>query len=183
MSITIYPGYQQFWTGTGAFDGNFVLGQGGTIYVGDFYFDTSTFNIYIITAIGSFDPDTQTYSGCTITEVVSAANVLATLDTLGWGINTETSLSSPSVSFNTPRTPSVTNYIYVYATIGLSSTALIAATVNILIGGNIVGQLSLSGLTETESDFAGFLVPANTSYELNITSGSPTLLYLKELSF
>ena len=110
-------------------------------------------------------------------------NILDMINTLGWQINTASSLNSAGIGFGTVRTPSSTNYTFVYATIGLSSTILTPSTVNINIAGNTIGQLSLSGLTATESAFAGFPVPSNASYELIVASGSPTLIYLKELSF
>jgi hypothetical protein len=116
-------------------------------------------------------------------KIAADNNILGMIENEGWNINTASSLSSPGISFGTVRTPSPTNDTSVYVTIGLSSTILTAATVNINIAGSTIGQLSLSGLSATESDFANFRVPANSSYELVVTSGSPTLIYLKELSF
>ena len=182
MSTIIYPQFQQVWSGTGAPSSTIVLGQGGTIYLGDFYIDTNTYNLYNFISLGSFDSDTQTYSDCTFQEIATSANVLSVLNNVGWNLNTSRSYSlRSSPAFSTYYTPSVTNDTLVCAIVSVTSTVLTAGTVLFQVNSETVGEASITGLAATNIQTITSLVPANAEYQLINSSGTASIISINEV--
>jgi hypothetical protein len=186
MSTIIYPASQQVWSGTGVPSSTIVLGQGGTIYLGDFYIDANTLALYNFTSLGSFDSDTQTYSDCTFQEIATSVNVLSVLNNAGWNLNTSRSYSlRSSPAFSTAYTPSVTNDTLVCAIVSVTSTVLTAGTVLFQVNSGsgfvTICEASITGLAATNIQTITCLVPANASYQLVNSSGTASIVSLNEL--
>ncbi len=182
MSQVLYIGAQQNWYINGAPDSTLILNQGGEIHMNDIVLDTTSGIEYRVTAIGDFDVDTQTYINMAFKEVVDETNILSVLSEQGYEVNIPRSYANAGVGIGTPRTPSSTNDTLVIASISLNSTLLAPATVECQVDGNLVAEVSLSGLVATLVQTVTFIVPAGSAYQLATISGSASLVYLKELS-
>lgn len=178
--------YQGDWSCAGI-DSTMILGQGGILYVGDRMIDTDTSERYRITGLGTFDVDTQTYTGVTYIKEVTDANLLSELGEKGWNINTNRSYSQrTSPAFDTSYTPSITNDTNVNVSVSLTSTILLDGTVGIEVdtgsGFTTISQISLSGLAATMIQSASFLVPAGASYKLVQASGTSSIISIYEIN-
>lgn len=178
MSQTIYTGSQQNYYVNGALDSTIILSQGQVPNVNDIIYDTSAGVEWRITVVGTLNEAGDTYTGMEFKEVVDEVNILPVLDAKGWEVNTDRSYANAGIGLGTTRTPSTTNDTMVMASISLTSTLLTAATVQVQVAGSVVAEISAS----TNIQMATFLVPANSSYELVTTSGTASLVYLKEIS-
>lgn len=182
MSQTIYYGTQGNWYVNGPPDSVTILCCGQTLNVNDIVLDTSTNIEYRITALGIYDSSTETWTGTAFKQAVFDANILATLNSQGWNVNTSRSYANAGIGFSSVRSPSSTNDVMVVASISLTSTLLTAATVQFQVAGSVMTEVSLGGLAATATQTATFIVPAGSSYELVNTSGTAAITYLKEVS-
>lgn len=186
-SVTVMPGSQQTWTMSSAPDSTVVLGQGGTIYSGDTFVDANTGKTYQITTVGSFDSDTQTYTGCEFKEYIFDSNISDFV-----GINTArtyTTVSSPA--FNTSRQPNAARDVYVTASVTLTSVLVGSSMVTPQISADNSTWVSLPApkqlnLAESNDWPINFVVPAGYYYQLvsstNGIGASATLNSIQELS-
>lgn len=187
MSATIWPSSQQAWYTAGPPDPTLVLGQGGTIYVGDMDLDNTTGRMYIITAVGSFNPTTQTYINCTFKEMVFSSNIGSFV-----GINTARAYSAvSSPAFNTSRQPNPNRDVSVIASVTLVSVLLGSAKVTPQVSADNSTWVSLAAPNQVNIAASfdwpiSFVVPAGYYYRLvNSTSGvgaTATLNSIQELS-
>ncbi len=182
LSATIWPGFQQDWYIDGAPDSTLVLGQGGTIYVGDTVRDTVVGKSYSVVSVGAFDPDTQTYTDVTFKEYIFSANINDFID-----INQPRSWQTVSLAVNTARTPNTSKDVHVKVVADLNSTLLTPARVNLQIRTAVSPDVwttydsqGLSGLLTTTPGTSNLLVPANSTYRFT-TSGSVTNINVFEL--
>jgi hypothetical protein len=195
MSTTIMPGFQQDWNCQEAPSSTIVLGQGGTLYVGDRIINTETNFQYRCVNVGPFDGNT-TYTGCEFTEITDASSFAIVAASIGWAVNTTrgyTQRNSPA--FNTSYTPSTTNDTKVI--VNFSMTYLLGSLTTVngeLNSGNgfqiiVVKQLSF-GLSSvlgsiTQGDSFELYVPAGCSYQISQVAnggGSNSLVSIWELS-
>lgn len=187
MSTTIFPGSQQIWTCSGAPSSTIVLGQGGTLNFGDIIIDSNTSYEYITTSTGTFDPVLQTYTGCTFNNVIFNANILTSIASSGWNINTSRSyIQRSSPAFNTSYTPNTTNDVMVSCVINVTSTLLTPGTVLFEInpgsGFVTIGEASASGVAASIFQTITHLIPANSQYKLVNSSGTASIISIYELT-
>lgn len=105
MTTTIWPGFQQDWYIAGAPDSTLVLGQGGTIFVGDRILDTLTNNWWFVTVVGTFDIPTQTYTGMVfekISRIITEGDIALSLGTATVSLPSLTSDQKIRLSCKTP---------------------------------------------------------------------------------
>lgn len=119
--------------------------------------------------------------------MVFDSNITSVLNSVGWEINTSRSYSArTSAAFGTSYTPSASNDTQVIASVKLSSTVLLASTVDIQVdtgsGFTTILELSVSGLAATMTQSATFIVPAGASYKLVQSVGGSSIIYINELS-
>ena len=190
MSQIIYYGIQQNWIVSGTPDSETILGQGQTLNVNDIVLDTSTNIEYRITGLGTFDSDTQTWTGTTFKQAVFDANILTTLDAQGWYINTTRGYTDQSsLGFNTSRQPSLTNDTQVKLSVTLANTLLTTSTATLEISPDdttfepiaVLANLTEAVNSSTYSDSG--IIPAGYYYRVSTSGGgTQTLVILKELS-
>ncbi len=109
---------------------------------------------------------------------VNATNIAAVLLALGWKINTTRAYTTPTLTFNTPRTPNATNDTFVVANVTMAITLLQNCTISAQIdsgsGYGVIAQCSLTvAAASTMGAALSFLVPANLPYKL-VSSGNGT---------
>lgn len=121
-------------------------------------------------------------------KMVFDANILAVLSTQGWQLNTARSYTPrSSPAFSAEYTPSATNDTYVTATLSLTSTLLVNATVELQVnsgsGYSTVDVAAVPNISATLPQCLKGIVPAGASYQLVQSSGSDsTIVSINELT-
>jgi|GEM_PF-4851680 len=119
----------------------------------------------------------------------SSLNIASMLSSIGWNINKARGYSSQSLSFNTPRTPSVTNDTFVICNVTMAITLVQTSTITAQVdpGSGFVtrAQCSLSAAAATTDGHAlSFFVPANSQYKIvSAGTGTNTIVSTHELLF
>lgn len=187
MSTTIWPSSQNYWYTVGNPQSVMILGQGGSISVGDIVLDNVENEFYVLTDVGTYDSSSQTYTGVTFKKQVFDENILSVLSDQGWKVNTTRSYTNrSSPAFSTSYQPSTTNDTQVVASVALTSTLLTAATVDFQVdsgsGFSTMAVISLSGLAATSTQVINCLVPAGAHYKLISASGSDSITSINEMT-
>ena len=140
-----------------------------------FWWDQSVNDLYQLTNWGNTQLVWQ--------KLVTNLNILDIISTVGWQINTNRAYTQrTSPIFSTSYTPSTTNDTFVIASFGLSDTLLSPVSLTVAVGGVTIATVGLAGITATETGVISFQVPANSTYEFTVVSGSPTIVSVYELS-
>ena len=147
-----------------------------------FWWDQSTNNTYQLANWGS--------SPLVWSEFVNNANLLSLISAAGWKINTARNYSASGISLNSSRQPSITNDIFVVASINFVNTLLTTTTATAEVSPDnstwtTVGQIAdTTGVASNKTPMNSFVVPASYYYRLvGSGSGTITLVSCNELSF
>lgn len=107
---------------------------------------------------------------------VTSLNFTSMLAGSGWNLNKPRSYSSVSLAFNTSRTPSATNDVFVTANVSMGITLIQTSTISAQVdtGSGFISVATVSiaaAAAVTRGDRLAFIVPANSSYKI-IASGT-----------
>lgn len=185
MAIIIQANRQD-WNSSGVPGNTIVLQQGGTLFVNDRVLDINTGRRYICTVVGIFD-NVDTYSGCAFIEDIDETNLLPKIESEGWEANTARDYITQNRAFNTSYQPSDTNDVELSGSISLTSTLILAATVDIQVdtGSGFVmrERLSVSGIASTQIFPFSITIPVGAHYKLIQVSGVSSIININEVLF
>lgn len=147
-----------------------------------YWWDQSANTIYQLTNWGN--------SPLVWNEFVDNTNLLSLIASAGWQINTARNYSASGISLNSSRQPSITNDIFVVASINFVNTLLTTTTVTVEVSSNnstwtTAAQIAdTTGVDSNKTPMISFVVPASYYYRLvGSGSGTITLVSCNELSF
>jgi hypothetical protein len=120
-------------------------------------------------------------------KIAAPQNILAMINSQGWGINTPRAYTLIVLALNTPRTPSSSLDTFVACTVNsvltLLQSSTITAQVNTGAGYFTIATFANSGIAINATSSLSFMVPAAASYKIVVTgTGTNTITSLMELT-